>query len=174
MYYYLCIGSNINPKQNFEQIIMQLLKAFTSCYIYPAIKTTPENLSTDNHFLNSLAVIYSEKDEKLIKQILNEIEESLGRDRNDPLRGEKDRTADIDIMTTSSEFDLRHFSDFSDSFIQEVLQGKKPSVALKLGSLVFRDGPAAIHFNATTGQIRIIENELDSLDNGIKSRFLSE
>lgn len=61
-------------------------------------RTAPENLNSDNYFLNAAVRIESELNKAELKKWLVGIEEHLGRDRSDPDKKIKDRTADIDIL----------------------------------------------------------------------------
>jgi len=174
MYYYISIGSNISPKQNFSKILTWLVKQYGCLVVYPIVETQPEALDTEHVFLNTLCIMYSEQDKTQVKSLFNQQEEILGRDRSDPMRSHKDRTADIDILDVSEQFEAERFQDFPEQYIQQVLQSKNNVVTIDLGDLFLGDRPSTIYFDRTTGQIRIINNKLDGLDDWVKARFVTE
>ena len=98
MYYYLSIGSNIDPESNISKTLEVLLNKFSELYLFPPVYTVPENIKSNNKFINTLAVLKSDLNITSLKNILNDIEESLGRDRGDENRSMKDRVCDIDII----------------------------------------------------------------------------
>lgn len=174
MYYYLSLGSNLSPEKNIASVLMWLVHKFKCVSVYPIIETVPEDLDTQNSFLNTLCIIYSDLDKLEIKMLFNEQEERLGRDRSDPSSSHKDRTADIDILVQSEEFNPDKFLNFQESYIQKVFQTKANAVALKLGESFLGDRPSTIYFNSTTGQIRIINDKIDGLNDWVKSRLITE
>ena len=88
-------------------MIHQLCHHFGAVGYYPFSKTIADGLDTQAEFLNSVAIIHSHADSVEIKQTLNLIETTLGRDRDDPQCAEKDREADIDIIYRSAVLDPR-------------------------------------------------------------------
>ena len=130
MYYYLSLGSNIHPEKNAVGIVTALLAQFNDLYLFPFIKTQPVNMETNNYFLNSLAIINSDLKKSGIKSILNHVEISLGRDRSDPHKSKKDRTADIDILGCELNFDTDFFLRFKESYIADCLSEEIPHINL--------------------------------------------
>ncbi len=157
-----------------QRVINTLLEKYERIQLYPVIVTKPEALMTSNDFLNTLVIIHSNLSHDQIKSQLNELEESLGRDRSDPLRSHKDRTADVDIIACSETYDPNIFSRCKEVYVGQVLLSDQPSVSLPLGDSFVGDRAAAIHLDRTTGQIRIVHDELDGLDDWLKTGFETE
>jgi 2-amino-4-hydroxy-6-hydroxymethyldihydropteridine diphosphokinase len=63
------------------------------------LKIPPIGINSQQDFYNVVVFIETAMTEIELKAICNDIEISLGRDRNDPDRKIKDRTADLDILT---------------------------------------------------------------------------
>lgn len=174
MYYYLSIGTNIDPHNNAARIIRQLLDNFGPMISHPFLLNAPQNIASKNKFLNSVAIIYSDKSEKEIKGTLNQIEIALGRDRNDPLKSVKDRTADIDILGCSEELNSEFFKQFSEPYINFNAQSERDHndyADLSQKGLPSTQGPTTIHFDRTAGQIRILDDRQHSLKNWHKTTF---
>lgn len=97
-YVFLCsMGANLAPEQNFAKAREQLSRLGHTTYSRSAY-TQPVAIDTDKQFLNALFLIETEHDAVALKAAFNQIEESLGRDRSDPLCSQKDRPMDIDIL----------------------------------------------------------------------------
>ncbi|CAB0150277.1 hypothetical protein PSI9734_00831 [Pseudidiomarina piscicola] len=102
VYVYLCsMGANIAPEKNFARAKL-LLSDLGQVNYSPAEYTRPVAINTEHDFLNALFLIQTELSQQQLKQHFNAIEETLGRDRSDPLCSEKDRPMDIDILGTLS------------------------------------------------------------------------
>ncbi len=100
--WYLCgLGSNIEPEQNLVTTVTRLLECHGSLWLSPVIHTRPRGIETDRPFLNALAVVFSPLSPEQLKEHFNRLEESLGRDRSDPLSSRKDRPIDVDILEYS-------------------------------------------------------------------------
>lgn len=164
MYFYLSIGTNINPEKNSVRIIENLCHHFGSLTLLPFVYTKPELILSSSIFLNGLAIIKSNLCDKDLKNILNTIEVKLGRDRNDPLKSTKNRPADIDILLQADKHHLALFDTFTEKYIKACLPPNKPA-DLSVYGLPAHQGAATIHLDNTTGQISIIKNKLDSLIN---------
>lgn len=164
MYYYLSIGTNINPRLNAIKITKELCHNFGSTVIYPFNETTPENIKSNNCFLNSIAIIQSDLKELQIKRLLNDIECRLGRDRSDPNSSKKDRPADIDIIFRSEKLTLSKLIHHvrSVTYMNDVLYEKK-FVDLSQEGLKISNGPSTIDIDSSTSEIFIINNKIDSL-----------
>lgn len=171
MYFYLSIGTNINPEKNAVNIIKNLSHHFGRLTLFPFVYTKPEFISSSSIFLNSLAIIESKLSDKEIKHILNTIEIKLGRNRNDPLRSTKDRPADIDILLQADKHHLSLFDTFTDQYIKACLPPNTPA-DLSVYGLPTHQGAATVHLDSTTSQIAIIENKLDCLVNREKSSLV--
>lgn len=97
--YLLGIGSNIEPQTNIAKIIQLLLRHFPRLSLSRVLKIPPIGMNSRRDFLNVVVFIETEMVETELKTICNDIEITLGRDRRDPARKTKDRTADLDILT---------------------------------------------------------------------------
>jgi len=97
--YLLGLGSNIEPFENFAQMTTLLLKCFDQISLSRVLHIPPVGMNSQHYFLNAVAFIETTIEEDKLKQICNQIEITLGRDRNDPDSKHKDRPADLDILT---------------------------------------------------------------------------
>lgn len=174
MYYYLSIGTNIEPEKNAVNIITHLTQEFGPLAVYPFIYTYPEAIESKRIFLNSLAIIVAKHSPAEVKSRLNLIEERLGRDRSDPARSSKDRAADIDILDYGEALDVNVFQRGKEAYISQVVAGH--GVAADLGSqgLVTPERPTTVHFDASTGHIAIFQDGTCSLENRLKTSLLGK
>lgn len=99
--YLLGIGSNIQPELNVAEIIRLLLKPFSKLSLSRVLKIPPVGMNSHRDFYNLVVFIETTLSELELKAICNRIEINLGRDRSDPARKTKDRTADLDILTSA-------------------------------------------------------------------------
>jgi 2-amino-4-hydroxy-6-hydroxymethyldihydropteridine diphosphokinase len=97
--YLLGIGSNIEPQTNIAQIIRLLLRQFPLITLSCVLKIPPIGMNSQRDFFNVVVFIETVMTAAELKTICNDIEITLGRDRLDPARKTKDRTADLDILT---------------------------------------------------------------------------
>ena len=171
MYFYLSIGTNINPEKNAVEIIKNLCTHFGDITLFPFVYTQPELISSSSIFLNSLAIIESNHDDKELKNILNSIEIRLGRNRNDPLKSTKNRPADIDILLKADKYHLPLFNTFTDRYIKACIPPNTPA-DLSVYGLPTHQGATTIHLDSTSGQISIAENKLDCLVNREESTLI--
>ena len=98
--YLLGIGSNIDPDRHFPLIISALLAEFPALHLSRVVRIPPVGMNSDRTFLNVVVSIETKLSAESLKKKCNAIEELLGRDREDESRKTKDRTADIDILTS--------------------------------------------------------------------------
>ncbi|MEM8525334.1 MAG: 2-amino-4-hydroxy-6-hydroxymethyldihydropteridine diphosphokinase [Bacteroidota bacterium] len=96
--YFIALGSNINPESNIINMIEALFELSEVVDISEIMRTEPVGLKSEKYFLNTVVRIETDKDRPDLKNALNTIEESLGRDRSNPERKYRDRTADLDIL----------------------------------------------------------------------------
>lgn len=96
--YLLGFGSNIEPYDNIAGIINRLLEQFELLHLSRIVHIPPVGMNSQHYFLNAVALVETDITPEALKKICNQIEISLGRDRNDPERKFKDRPADIDIL----------------------------------------------------------------------------
>jgi 2-amino-4-hydroxy-6-hydroxymethyldihydropteridine diphosphokinase len=108
------------------KIITALLDQTDRIDISKIYKTEPQKLDSENYFLNAVVRIESELDHATLKQHFNRIEGQLGRDRSDPDKKTKDRTADIDILFCLAIQDQQ----VKDSYLPEEVYVRRPLVEL--------------------------------------------
>ncbi len=161
--YLLGLGSNINPQHNFAAIIRQLLGHFDALHMSRVLHIPPVGMNSHRDFLNAVAFLETDMAEAELKAICNQIEITLGRDRDDPDSKLKDRPADIDILAYFSDADdwQRTASSITDEYflyplINELcafLTGAVTAPIMQKGTLVSIDGltfgetAATIHRN---------------------------
>lgn len=181
MYYYLSLGSNIRAEESAVIMVQNLSRHFGTIGLFPFRYTLPEGVESKTRFVNTLVVIKVIKGgqsfERLslqVKSILNSIEVSMGRNRNDPERSIKDRTADIDILGASEILEFGLFEQAREGYVRNCyfLQGEQPQL-IKYG-LAPHERAATVNFDAVTGQICILEDELHSFEHRFEATFLSE
>lgn len=101
---FLALGSNLNPKaDNMCTAIKHLQeRGFHIASIAPFIETEPWGFESENTFLNSVLVAYTQwKPQEILMQI-KEIEQAMGRVlRTDTSQPYTDRPIDIDILLYS-------------------------------------------------------------------------
>lgn len=96
--YFLSIGSNLDAESNVPRILQELLSLSPRLDMSRIVETSPVAIVEGDSFLNFALCFYSNRDLPEQKSRFNEIEAKLGRDRSDPNRKQKSRTADIDIL----------------------------------------------------------------------------
>lgn len=163
MFYYLSIGSNIEPTKNIGKCIEILLKNFSELYLYPPVYTKPEDLATNNMFINTLVVLESDMQTTILKNLLNKIEESLGRvkiRRNQSLIG---HTCDIDIISKKAEFNLGIFYNLEEAYLQSVIHSENLAKQVQVYNLRCIDRPSTIYFDRGSSNKAIFGNKFDTL-----------
>jgi 2-amino-4-hydroxy-6-hydroxymethyldihydropteridine diphosphokinase len=95
----LGIGSNIEPHTNIQAIISALSHRFEHIHLSRVLSIPPIGMNSHRDFLNVVVFIETDLNQQEVKTYCNDIEAALGRDRSDPNRKTKDRTADLDILT---------------------------------------------------------------------------
>lgn len=96
----LSIGSNINPERNLRLAIARLRAEFGSARCSTVYESEPVGFDGDN-FLNLAVVITTELPLDTIITRLKNIEDLLGRDRQQPKYA--GRSMDIDVLTYGQE-----------------------------------------------------------------------
>lgn len=91
------MGSNINPYINFAEAIRHLHKHFTICSLSPVGRTKPIGMINQPDFVNGALLIKTTEDFDVVRTILKNIEDNMGRDRTQPKFGP--RNIDLDIVT---------------------------------------------------------------------------
>lgn len=150
--YLLGLGSNINPRESFADIIHLLLKCFGHIHLSRVLDIPPVGMNSHRYFLNAVAFIDTEMCESDLKNICNQVEISLGRDRDDPDSKTKDRPADLDILTFIKSADdwQRSASSITDEYflyplideLRAYLTGCRQSATLQQGQRLETDGLA--------------------------------
>lgn len=173
-YYYLSLGSNIDPEVNSANMIKMLLQEFGVLVSFPFIYTQPEKIKSPNIFLNSVAIVLSPLDSSALKSRLNTIETRLGRDRNDPDKSIKDRPADIDILGCGETLDVDYFSAFEEPYINYGNKTLEAFVDMEEFGLPRTEGATTIHLDSASGDIRILEQAANRLKDWHKSALMTE
>lgn len=98
LYYFLSLGSNIEPEENLWRMLDKLQEHFGNIDISRIEQTEAIGFKSKHYFLNMCTRIRTDLDSSDLKKILIGIEEDLGRDRTQPDCKTSDRPADIDIL----------------------------------------------------------------------------
>jgi len=117
MYYYLVVGSNIQPDTHIGLALEQLCNSFGELVVHPRVSTEPWNVEGAQQFINTAVEFESNLSEKRVNEICKQIEELLGRPRNLVDRKTKDRTCDIDICGAKSSKSARFWNTQTQYFI---------------------------------------------------------
>lgn len=167
MIYYLSLGSNIEPEQHIRRALEQLCQQFTAAIVFPVLRTQPCAIHSQHSFLNTIAIIVTDWTAAELKTWLNQLEEQHGRDRNDPLRSEKDRTLDIDILAAQNEFQWLSADQFEEPYIRAsftaLQNAESNTVALELGEQSLGHRAATIYTHNSSGHVLVVEDSLDGL-----------
>jgi|AntRauTorckE6833_2_1112554.scaffolds.fasta_scaffold52738_2 2-amino-4-hydroxy-6-hydroxymethyldihydropteridine diphosphokinase len=159
--WYLCgLGSNIEPQKNLAETVVRLLHAHGSVWLSPVVHTQPKGIETERSFLNALVVVFSLLPPGQLKNEMNALEESLGRDRSDPMSSLKDRPIDIDILEYSAT-GMFTGSAIEEPYYQELFSGVTENVSARVAIRVMGHAlgkaPATIHRDLGTGDVVIVE-----------------
>lgn len=119
-YYLLGLGSNIDPESNLNSALELLALQGELVDVSPAITTTPVGNTFQHFFMNQLVILKSEQQANFLKFKLQNIERQLGREEKTPLRKDKDRTIDIDILYKASDCQDCLTARLEDSYNQHV------------------------------------------------------
>lgn len=169
--YLLGIGSNIEPHQNIAQIIHSLLDEFPVLTLSRVLEIPPVGMNSQRDFLNVVVFIKTDYVEIELKSVCNAIETKLGRNRNDPDRKTKDRSADLDILakiqlpedaerpsrTITDEYFLYPLLDEIMAFLmQKPFELQQRGVEVKVDGLTFGQTATTINRNARPSDERIV------------------
>jgi 2-amino-4-hydroxy-6-hydroxymethyldihydropteridine diphosphokinase len=95
------LGSNIEPWANVPKMLASMLQLAPAVDISPIVVTAAVDITGGGRdFLNLAARIRTPLPVAQVKDFFNSVEVGLGRDRTDPGRKHRDRTADLDILFT--------------------------------------------------------------------------
>jgi dihydroneopterin aldolase/2-amino-4-hydroxy-6-hydroxymethyldihydropteridine diphosphokinase len=92
---FLALGSNINAEHNLRAAVRRLASRFHLRAVSPVYETAPVGKTDQPNFLNAAAFIETDLDAAKLKQVLQAIEQELGRVRTDNKNAP--RTIDLDI-----------------------------------------------------------------------------
>jgi len=169
--YLLGVGSNISPHENIAQIVALLLKSFSPLQLSRVLEIPPIGMNSQHDFLNVVIFIETTATEMELKSVCNAIEVQLGRDRSDPDRKTKDRSADLDILTHISlpADQNRPALDMTDEYfiyplIDELIayllnqhsELNQAGIPLNIDNLTFGQTATTINRDASTGNKGIV------------------
>lgn len=186
--YFISIGSNIEPQDNIVRIVSELLTLFPRVLISPVIQTKPQGMESTRDFLNAVLFVETAMDAEILKTAFNDIEKRLGRNRADPKRKLKDRTADLDILFHQPASAERISADDlpSEAYIRPLviilasamgLEPVRPLPALtdvqtlSFGQESFGQAPAAIYRNGDAGHVMVLQQTAHREKNGMGPPF---
>jgi len=164
------IGSNLSPHQHIGEIITALTEQFPKVSLSRVLQIPPIGMNSQNDFLNLVVFVETDWPQQQLKDLCNSIEIRLGRDRSDPDRKIKDRTADLDILLAISEADKLSLpmSQITDEYflyplIDELFaflagkpfNAKQVGVGIQHHDLTFGKAATTINRDTTAGQKRI-------------------
>ncbi|MEM9885447.1 MAG: 2-amino-4-hydroxy-6-hydroxymethyldihydropteridine diphosphokinase [Bacteroidota bacterium] len=115
MQYFIGLGSNIEPEKNIIRMIKALFQWSKRVDVSEIYRFAPQKMDSDQYFLNTVVRIQTPLERQALKAQLVQLEERLGRDRSDPSKKTKDRTADLDIVAvlsqTERQFDIANLEE---------------------------------------------------------------
>lgn len=173
-FYYVSLGSNIEPEKHFSAAFAELSEKFGRLLVLPVVKTNPCAISTDKPFLNALVVFSSTLTPAELKDWFNALESAHGRDRSDPDRSQKDRTLDLDILTSQERLNFASTTKFSEPYTQACIDAlTSPGATQEIEVQGRRLGhrAATIDTNARSGHILVVEDTLDRLLQSLETSF---
>ena len=97
--YFIGLGSNIEPEKNIVKMIEGLFQWSERVDVSEIFRFAPHKMESEQYFLNTVVRIETSLSPKKLKSELVKLEGQLGRDRTDPDKKIKDRTADLDIVS---------------------------------------------------------------------------
>lgn len=169
--YLLGLGSNINPLENMAGMVTALLREFDALDISRVLEIPPVGMNSHRDFLNTIIFVETDLSQMELKTFCNQIEISLGRDREDPLSKTKDRPADIDILCALNlpeEADIAVSSITDEYFLYPIIRellgflndtseiSPPPGVLIQTPDLSFGETAATIHWNRSAGNKGVI------------------
>lgn len=174
MYFYLSLGSNIDAEKSSVTMLRMLCQHFEKLGVFPFRYTEPEGIVSDQAFVNSLAVLWSDNEEVGVKKVLNYIEITMGRDRNDPLRSVKARHADIDILGASAVLSTVFFERATEPYVQQCFEAKGLSPDFSEWGLAAYQRPSTVYLDAVTGKVGVVEDEFDGFKDWVEATLAGE
>ncbi len=92
---FLALGSNINAEHNLHAAVRRLASCFHMRAVSPVYETAPVGKTDQPNFLNAAALIETDLSAAQVKQVLQALEQELGRARSEDKNAP--RTIDLDI-----------------------------------------------------------------------------
>jgi len=92
---FLALGSNINAEHNLHAAVRRLASRFHMRAVSPVYETAPVGKTDQPNFLNAAALIETDLSAAQVKQVLQALEQELGRVRSEDKNAP--RTIDLDI-----------------------------------------------------------------------------
>ena len=172
MYYVISIGSNIQPEHHVAVAVSTLAKNFGSLYLYQRVYTQAQLVESNHVFINSVLVLKSTMPATALKAELCRIEEQLGRDRSDPKRSVKDRSCDLDILSRLQQWSEDWKTELTESYLRQVFDPASKQAPIQFDDQLFSERPAAIYFQAETGDKFVVDQKPDALINWLETSFL--
>ena len=172
----LCsLGSNLDPIANTAKTLGTMAQWFGQVKVSPLIETDAVDVDGDHAFLNGLVRFQSELDDSALKQRLSGLEIALGRDRSHPDSKTRARPMDIDILARAATLDALRVTETT-PYLDQMLASEAGSTANPRWSVRVGDGllgqkSATVYFDHGTGQVRVVDQQPDSVQNGIQSAF---
>jgi 2-amino-4-hydroxy-6-hydroxymethyldihydropteridine diphosphokinase len=145
-----------------SKTLEMLLNKFSELYLFPAVYTVPENIKSNNKFINTLAVLKSDLSVTSLKNIFNNIEESLGRNRDDDDRSIKDRVCDIDIIFAYEKFRLDVFNMCKEKYLNQVINMTGALAKIQVFESQLSNRPSTIYLDRRSGDKLIIKDKLNA------------
>lgn len=180
-YYFVSLGSNIEAKRNVVRMLVALLKLSPEVAISSIAVTNAEGMPSNRPFLNLVVRIKCALSATDLKQQFNKIELALGRDRSDPLKKIKDRTADLDILFSCETSDfpiapkqipeapyvrpfLLELLDFLGIDCSDKLRQPMTGVSISFGGMTIGEKPMIINASTTIDHDKLLKAPLNFTD----------
>lgn len=168
--WYLCgIGSNIDPERNLPAAVVELVARFGPVSLSAVIRTAPRGMESDRWFLNALAVFHCELPPDRVKARLNRLEESMGRDRSDPLSAIRDRPIDIDILEVRQRPAFTGEQVTEDYYHQLLADQPADPQRVWLQGQPLGQAPATIHRDQGAGHKMVVHQGQNLLYDAVKA-----
>ena len=118
--YLLGLSSNIAPDKYLVEALNELRALGEVIDCSPVLATAPVGTTFRYNFRNQLVIIQSNHPPNILEQKLHHIEVKLGREPRNPVRKDKDRTIDIDILFAADNKESCRQAPLSEQYYQQV------------------------------------------------------
>lgn len=169
MFYLLSIGSNIEPEKNMGLCFERLLGLFGGLYSFPIVYTSPVCVESDNPFLNTMVIIWSQLEKAALKERLNAVETGLGRDRFHPRSSVMDRVCDIDIQAAADQLASLTIDAGDATYLRRVLAASVSEVRLFVSGVPLPEGATAVYLEGGAGDKVVVDDKTDAFANWLKT-----